>query len=186
MARAFDIITIGGSAGSLQALMQILEALPEPPPVPVIIVVHRLRNAKSDMKRLLLPGYKISEPEDKEPLKQHCIYLAPQNYHLIIEADKSFMLDYSEPVHYSRPSIDVTFNSIAEVYGGRVLGILLSGSNRDGAEGLGNIVAAGGTGIVQDPRTTEFSIMPEAAINRCSGVKIMNIPQIRDMLLNEM
>ncbi|QEH41497.1 chemotaxis protein CheB [Chitinophaga sp. XS-30] len=184
MSRPYDIITIGGSAGSVPVVMQLLEALPARLPVPVVIVLHRLRNVKSDMSKLLLPGRRLSEPEDKELLKENCIYLAPQNYHLILEADKSFMLDYSEPVSFSRPSITITFNSIAEVYGEKALGILLSGSNDDGAEGLCRIIAAGGTGVVLHPQATEFRIMPQSAIDRCSGVKIMTVPQMKDLILN--
>jgi two-component system chemotaxis response regulator CheB len=178
MKDAFDIITIGGSAGSLAVLTGILDALPEKMRMPVVIILHRLKNVESEMGRLLSPDKHIEEPEDKETVRDYHLYLAPQNYHLMIEADKTFMLDYSELVNYSRPSIDMTFSSIAEAYGSRALGILLSGANKDGAAGLCQIMAAGGTGIVQDPQTAAFEAMPRSAIDLCRDVKVLSIDEI--------
>lgn len=185
MNNRFDVIAIGGSAGSLLVLTEILDSLPHQLVPPVVIVLHRLRNVQSEMGRLLSNTRKIVEPEDKEPVKEHCIYLAPQNYHLLIEAERTFMLDYSELVNYSRPSIDMTFSSIAEVYGARALGILLSGANKDGAEGLCQIIAAGGTGVVQDPRTASFEAMPQSAIDMCAGVKSLTIGDIKKLIIGE-
>lgn len=185
MNNSFDVITIGGSAGSLLVLTDILDALPDHRVTPVIIVLHRLRNVQSEMGRLLSTKIRIIEPEDKEPVREHCIYLAPQNYHLMVEADKTFMLDYSELVNYSRPSIDMTFSSIADVYGPRALGILLSGANKDGAAGLCQIMAAGGRGIVQDPRTAAFEAMPQSAIEMCEGVQILTIENIKKIITGE-
>ncbi|TWV96832.1 chemotaxis protein CheB [Chitinophaga pinensis] len=185
MNNRFDVIVIGGSAGSLLVLTEILDALPHQLAPPVVIVLHRLRNVQSEMGRLLSSRRKIVEPEDKEPVREHCIYLAPQNYHLMVEAERTFMLDYSELVNYSRPSIDVTFSSIAEVYGARTLGILLSGANKDGAEGLCQIMAAGGTGLVQDPRTASFDAMPQAAIDMCPGVLPMGVEDIKKFIIGE-
>lgn len=186
MKSSYDIITIGGSAGSLPAVQAIIDALPTPLHVPVVIVLHRLRNVQSEMSRLLSLKKKISEPEDKEKIRAGCMYLAPQNYHLLVEADKTFMLDYSEPVHYSRPSINMTFSSVAEVYGNRAMGILLSGANADGADGLCQIMEAGGLGIVQDPVSAAFSVMPQSAIDRCPGVHVLTIPYMIDMILQEL
>lgn len=185
MNNRFDVIVIGGSAGSLLVLTEILDALPHHFGPPVVIVLHRLRNVQSEMGRLLSTTRKIVEPEDKEPVREHCIYLAPQNYHLLVEADRTFMLDYSELVNYSRPSIDMTFSSIADVYGARTLGILLSGANKDGAEGLCQIIAAGGTGIVQDPQTAAFGAMPQSAIEMCAGVRPMTIADIKKFIIGE-
>jgi two-component system chemotaxis response regulator CheB len=185
MKGAFDIITIGGSAGSLTVLTGILDALPEKMRVPVVIILHRLKNVESEMGRLLSPKKHIGEPEDKEAVRDYHLYLAPQNYHLMIEADKTFMLDYSELVNYSRPSIDMTFSSIAEVYGSRALAILLSGANKDGAEGMCQIMAAGGTGIVQDPQTAAFDVMPQSAIDRCRDAKVLSIDEIIKFIIFE-
>ncbi|SHL88699.1 chemotaxis protein CheB [Chitinophaga sp. CF418] len=185
MKNRFDVITIGGSAGSLLVLTDILDIVPHHLAAPVIIVLHRLRNVQSEMGRLLSSKRRIIEPEDKEPVREHSIYLAPQNYHLMVEAEKTFMLDYSELVNYSRPSIDMTFSSIADVYGARALGILLSGANKDGAAGLCQIIAAGGVGIVQDPQTAAFEAMPQSAIAMCDGVQILSIEDIKKIIIGE-
>lgn len=185
MKGAYDIITIGGSAGSLSVLTGLLDALPDNMSMPVVIVLHRLRNVESEMGRLLSATKDIREPEDKEPVKDHHFYLAPQNYHLMIEADKTFMLDYSELVNYSRPAIDMTFSSVADVYGNRALCILLSGANKDGAVGLCEVIAAGGTGIVQDPDTAAFEVMPQSAIDLCRDVKVLTIEEIIKFIIFE-
>lgn len=176
--RAYDIILVGGSAGSLLPVTTILEQLPDDLDIPVVIVLHRLKNVQSEMDRLLSVKKKIIEPEDKEKIVPGRIYLAPQNYHLITETDRTFMLDYSELVNFSRPSIDVTFNSVALAYESRTLAILLSGANKDGAEGLCNVQEKGGKAVVQDPATAEFDVMPLAAINACTDVSVMNIEEI--------
>lgn len=106
------------------------------------------------------------------------MYLAPQNYHLLVEEDYSFSLDYSEAVNFSRPSIDVTFSNVADVYGEKALGILLSGANKDGARGLCDIIDAGGKGIVQNPDTAEYSAMPSAGIEYNKRVMIMKPEEI--------
>ncbi|MET6997991.1 chemotaxis protein CheB [Chitinophaga defluvii] len=174
----YDIITIGGSAGSIPILIDLLDGMPDYFSQSVIIVLHRLKNVQSEMDRLLSVKQRITEPEDKEMIVQGGIYLAPQNYHLQVEDDHSFSLDYSELVNYSRPSIDVAFSSIAAVYRSRVLGILLSGANKDGAAGLSCIISAGGTGIVQDPQTALYGEMPQSAIEINNNVKVMDVGEI--------
>lgn len=162
-----DAVVIGGSAGSLQVIISILEALPEKFDFTIIVVVHRLKNVVSDMHKIIGGSnnlLRICEPEDKEPVKKGIVYLAPQNYHLQIEEDKTFSLDYSEAINYSRPSIDVTFDCAASVFKKKATGILLSGANDDGAAGLSTIIKKGGSGIVQDPKTAEYPAMPKAAI----------------------
>lgn len=167
----FDIIAIGGSAGSIPVLTRMLEALPEVFSVAVVIVVHRMKNVDSGLARMLSATKKITEPEDKERVKPGCIYLAPQNYHLLVEEDKTFSMDYAEPVHYCRPSIDVTFMSVSSVYKEKTLGFLLSGANRDGAEGLSDIIERGGIGIAQRPDLAEAPAMPEAALKMNTNAK---------------
>ncbi|UYQ94829.1 chemotaxis protein CheB [Chitinophaga horti] len=178
MEAQFNIILIGGSAGSLQPVISILEQLPEDLRIPVVIVLHRLRNVQSEMDRLLSVKKKITEPEDKEKILPGRIYLAPQNYHLMLEADDTFMLDYSELVNFSRPSIDMTFSSAAIAYQHKVMAILLSGANHDGAAGLCEIAAQGGTAIVQDPAEADFDVMPLAAIAMCDRARVMSIEDI--------
>ncbi len=145
---------------------------------PVVLIMHRLKNVSSELNRLLAFGRPIREPEDKERMQPGHVYLAPQNYHLLLEADGTFSLDYSELVHYSRPAIDESFFSIADGYRQRALGILLSGASADGAEGLARIVKSGGIGIVQDPTEAEFRIMPQAAIDVSANINIMTTDEI--------
>lgn len=174
--RKKDMIVVGGSAGSLSSVISVIQSVPLVFPFSIVLVLHRMRNVNSDMARLLgayHKGVKVKEPDDKEEIKPGIIYLAPQNYHLLIEDDRTFSLDYSEPILYSRPSIDVTFQCIAQVYGDACAGILLSGANSDGAEGLACIIANGGTGIAQDPDTADYPAMPQAAIELSKKVQVL-------------
>lgn len=173
----YDIIIIGGSAGSIPVCVSLLKALPINMPIPVVLIIHRMRNIVSELDKLLSRETgikKISEPEDKQAINKGKVYLAPQNYHLLFEEDNSFSLDYSAPVHYSRPSIDVSFESAAEMYGKRVLAILLSGANADGAKGLNYLVEKGADCIVQDPATAQYPAMPNSAIALTSKLNIMD------------
>lgn len=161
------IILIGGSAGSVPLIFNIMSALPARLKIPIIIVLHRHNNVVSEFAALLKAHAKnicIMEPDDKQPLLPANIYLAPQNYHLLIEQDCTFSLDYSELVNYSRPSIDVTFESAAHVFGKGVTGILLSGANGDGSAGMKKILEYGGEAWVQEPVTAEYPTMPQRAI----------------------
>ena len=169
-----EIVAIGGSAGSLSGIIDILKVLPEKFDFTMVVVIHRLRNVSSDMQKVLAGANNIDvhEPEDKEVIKKSVVYLAPQNYHLQREEDKTFSLDYSEPVNFSRPSIDVTFDCIASVYGKTAAAILLSGANEDGAYGISRILKKGGMAIVQDPASAEYAIMPKAAIAKNKKARI--------------
>lgn len=180
----YRILLIGGSAGSMAVLVTLLNHFPSPFPIPVVIIMHRLKNVVSELDKLLSVQQLIREPEDKEQLLPGKIYLAPQNYHLLIEEDATFSLDYSELVNFSRPAIDLSFASAAAVFGRYVMGILLSGANNDGAEGLSRIIGAGGTGIVQDPATAEFDVMPQAAIDANPGVQAMSVEEIIHVINN--
>jgi two-component system chemotaxis response regulator CheB len=174
-------IVIGGSAGSMPVIMQILEAIPHTFSIPVIIVIHRQRNVLSEMTKILAmahPHKTIIEPDDKDAISNCCIYLAPQNYHLLIEKDETFSLDYSEPIQYSRPSIDVTFESAAEVFKKQMVAVLLSGANNDGTLGLQKVLMHGGKAIVQHPDSADFSVMPSSAIKNCRGVEVMKPAEI--------
>lgn len=177
----YDIIVMGGSAGCMVPLISVLKAKPVGFSIPFLIIIHRLKNTKSQLHKIMaresgLPEF--IEPEDKESVKKGHVYLAPQNYHILIEKDHSFSLDYSEPVNYSRPSIDVGFESVSAVYKQRALAILLSGANKDGAMGMKAILANKGTGLVQSPKTAEYPAMPEAAIKLNTGIKILTIEEI--------
>jgi len=184
----FDIITIGGSAGSIGVAITLLKSLPKNFQIPVVLIIHRMKNITSQLNKLLAKelGIKeVVEPEDKEPIRAGIIYLAPQNYHLLVEQDNTFSLDYSEPVNFSRPSIDVSFESIARVYKHKTLAILLSGANKDGAAGLGRVIGQGGTAIVQSPETAEYPAMPKAAIDLNPTILIQSPEQTVHYLLNQ-
>ena len=175
------MIVIGGSAGSLDVIISILQSLPEGFRTPIVLVIHRMKNTSSKLDKMLgkKTGIKlISEPEDKEPIANGHVYLAPQNYHLLAEADHSFSLDYSAPVNFSRPSIDVSIESFAQVYGKRMMAVVLSGANRDGAAGIEKLIAAGGKAIVQSPASAEYPSMPKAAIERNRTVKVCEVDEI--------
>ncbi|TAG32192.1 MAG: chemotaxis protein CheB [Sphingobacteriia bacterium] len=161
------IIMIGGSAGSLPIFMRIVQEMPINSTCAMVLVIHRLKNVQSSMVELLSvlnQKVQLKEPDDKEPIYPGVVYLAPQNYHLLIDPEIRFSLDYSEPVNYSRPSIDLSFESAASVFGKNCMGILLSGANQDGAIGLNKIYQNGGVGIVQDPTASDYSTMPNAAL----------------------
>jgi two-component system, chemotaxis family, protein-glutamate methylesterase/glutaminase len=178
-------VVIGGSAGCVGVIMQMLKALPSTFHIPIIIIIHRQRNVVSEMAKILSvahPSKKITEPEDKEPIKNSCIYLAPQNYHLLIERNHTFSLDYSELVQFSRPSIDVTFESAAQIYKSNLVAILLSGANNDGTAGLQKVIKCKGTAIVQSPDTADYKAMPENAIANCKGVHILQPAEISSFL----
>jgi two-component system chemotaxis response regulator CheB len=161
------ILVIGGSAGSLEVLLRILRVLKGGFKFPFVVILHRGSPADSVLAELLTfkTRIPIREIEDKEPIQNGVIYLAPSNYHVLIETENEFSLDYSEKVNYSRPSIDVTFMSAADVFGKSTVGILLSGANDDGTNGLKAIAAAGGTTVVQDPKSAKVSMMPQNAID---------------------
>jgi len=163
---ACEFLLIGGSAGSLEVLFRLLPLLRADLAVPVALVLHRRNSGDSSLSELL--GSKTVNPthevEDKEPITPGTIYLAPADYHLLIEHDRTFSLDYSEKINFSRPSIDVTFESAAEVYGPGLVAILLSGANEDGTSGLIAVKNAGGLAIMQNPDTAQMPFMPHYAL----------------------
>lgn len=181
----YDIILIGGSAGSIPVCISLLKALKKDHTAPVALIIHRMRNVVSELDKLLTKETgikKITEPEDKQAIAAGKVYLAPQNYHLLFEEDGCFSLDYSDAVHYSRPSIDVSFESAATLYGNKVLAILLSGANADGAKGLSMLAALGAECWVQDPSLAEYPAMPAAAIAISEKIKILSEDEMKKRL----
>lgn len=160
------IILIGGSAGSLQVLLRTLPQLPSALLLPVVVVLHRRASSNSSLESVLQAhsSLPVKEAEDKEEIMAGKIYVAPSDYHLLIERNKTFTLDFSEKVNFSRPSIDVTFESAADIFGYRTIGILLSGANADGASGIRMINKRGGLTAVQDPGTSASPYMPQKAL----------------------
>jgi two-component system chemotaxis response regulator CheB len=180
-----DAVVIGASAGAVQALSRILPALPADYPIPVLVVVH-IPADRSDLLASLFQAkcrLAVKEAEDKEPIVPGLIYFGPSDYHLLVEADRSVSLSADEPVLYSRPSIDVLFESAADAYGSGLVGIILSGANEDGAEGLRAVAAAGGGALVENPAEAFASAMPEAALARCATAQSMSLDAIAAYLV---
>jgi two-component system chemotaxis response regulator CheB len=163
-----ELIVIGGSAGAFDAVLALIPALPDELALPIVLVLHQQPHQKSLVPALLAPVTRrtVREVEDKDPLAAGTIHIAPPNYHLLVERDRTLALSVDEPVRFSRPSIDVTFESAAVALGGRVLGVMLSGANDDGARGLRRIVESGGLAIIQDPATVPYAAMPRAALDQ--------------------
>ncbi len=177
-------LVIGGSAGSLDVLIKVLPAISLDIRFPIIIVLHRKQGTDSLLTDLLgsKTRLKVKEVEEKEKILPKTIYLAPSDYHLLIEKDFTFSLDYSEKVNYSRPSIDVTFQSAAEVYTDKLTCILLSGSNADGVNGLITVADCGGEITVQDPNSAQVEYMPAQAILLANVKHILAIEEMANYI----
>jgi two-component system chemotaxis response regulator CheB len=173
-------VVIGASAGALDALSALLPNLPRDYPLPVMVVVHLPPDKKSMLAELFRPrcAMQVREVEDKEPLQPGTIYFAPPDYHLLVESKKQLSLSGEELVLYSRPSIDVLFESAADVYGTGLIGIILTGANEDGARGLKAVVDTGGVGLVQHPNLAYASAMPQAALEQCPAAQVMRLDEI--------
>ncbi len=181
---SLQAVVIGASAGGVQALSQVLPALPVGFPAPILVVIHvppRRDNALVDLfaGKCRIP---VKEAEDKEPLEPGTIYFAPPDYHLLVETGGTLALSSDEPVNHSRPAIDVLFQSAADAFGTGLAGIVLTGANSDGAEGLRAVCAAGGQGIVQDPASAEVATMPRAALAACPGAQTVRLEDIQQAL----
>jgi two-component system, chemotaxis family, protein-glutamate methylesterase/glutaminase len=162
----YKAIMIGGSAGSFQVVANILSAIPKDIDIPVFLCLHRLKHVRSGFVEALSlkSNIPIVEPFDKETIKAGRAYLAPANYHMFIELGNRLALSTEEPVNHSRPSIDLTFITAAQAYRNKLIGLILSGANRDGAYGLKKVAELGGLTIVQDPKDCEVKTMTEAAL----------------------
>jgi len=174
------IVVIGGSAGSLHVILHILAHLRADLQVPIVIILHRKNDSDSSLSQLMAfrTDLPVKEADDKEAILPGNVYLAPADYHLLIETDNNFSLDDSEKINFSRPSIDVTFQTAAEAYGEGVTGILLSGANADGVEGLSIIKSLKGTIVVQNPSTAQVPYMPQQAIDAMPIDHILTIEEI--------
>lgn len=184
-AQRAEAVVIGVSAGAVQALSRILPALPDGYPIPVLVVVH----VPADRTDLMAPLFQakcrlaVKEAEDKEPIRAGSVYFGPSDYHMLVEADRTLSLSADEPVHFSRPSIDVLFQSAAEAYGAGLVGVILTGANEDGADGLAAIAAVQGVTLVEDPSAAFATAMPSAALERCAGAQVMSLDAIADYLV---
>lgn len=180
----YEAAVIGVSAGGMHALKTIIPALPAGFPLPIAIVQHLCAQSDTFLAEHLnrLSAVTVKEAEDKETLRPGTAYLAPAGYHLLIEPNKSFSLSVDDKVNFSRPSIDLLFESAADAFGERLIGIVLTGANADGAEGLKAIKHHGGLAIVQDPKTAETPYMPQAALNAAPIDYILNLESIASLL----
>ena len=185
MSGNYEAVVIGGSWGGMNAAVEILKQLPAAFPLPVVLVLHRMRGVNSELPALIRKKtyVEVKEADEKEKMQKSIVYVAPADYHLLIEQDKTFSLDVSEAILYSRPSIDVTFESAAQVFGNRLVGIVLSGASKDGTQGLHTIAKAGGTAIVQDPSEAEADTMPQSAMDVVKQARIMKLEEIASFLL---
>jgi two-component system chemotaxis response regulator CheB len=180
---AYEIVVIGTSWGGLAALRELIGGLPPGFAVPVVIVQHRPKQSDNLLTNLLQERTPlcVCEVEDKAPIKQGYVYLAPADYHLLVERG-FFSLSTDEPVRYSRPSIDVTFVSAADTYTDRSAGVVLTGANADGSRGLKRIVQRGGLALVQRPETAESPAMPLAALASVPEARALTIGEIATIL----
>jgi len=180
----YDLLVVGGSNGGMEAFIKILEGLDDGFQLPIAFVLHQQRGSKS-LLPAILGGHtqiRVSEPVDKEIIQPGNIYIAPPDYHLLIEPDKTFSYSYSEPLNYSRPSIDILFETAAEAFGNKVAGLLLTGANSDGSAGLKSITNKGGLAIVQDPETARSPEMPLSAISLGINQNILDLHAISQFL----
>jgi two-component system chemotaxis response regulator CheB len=183
-ARPQVAVVIGASAGAIQALSHILPVLPPTFGAPILVVIH-VPAGRSELVPVFQARCQIAvkEAEDKEPIEPGSVYFAPPAYHLLVEADGRIALSVDEPVNYSRPSIDVLFESAADAYGTGLTAIVLTGANEDGAQGLAAVVREGGHAIVQDPAEAFASTMPSAALARCTAARALSLDAIASLLL---
>jgi len=178
-----EAIVIGGSAGGLQALGQILPALPVNCP-PVAVVQHLPANVDTPWAQRFknITHLTVKEAEEKEPLKRGHVYMAPSGYHLLVEFDHTFSLSYDERVNFSRPSIDILFETAAQAFCSKLVGVILTGASHDGAAGLAAVKAFGGRTIIQDPLTAEVDIMPLSALNVSDPDHVLPLAEIGSFL----
>jgi two-component system chemotaxis response regulator CheB len=181
----FEAVVIGSSAGGIKALSAVLAALPSEFPLPIIIVQHLHPNSDSYLARILEAkcGLKVKQADEKETVADGVVYLAPPNYHLLIEEDRSFSLSIEGPVNFARPSVEVLFETAVYAYRDKLIGIILTGANNDGSLGVKKIKQIGGYVIVQEPTTAEADAMPRAAIAATNVDKILPLEQIGPYLL---
>jgi two-component system chemotaxis response regulator CheB len=180
---AYELVVIGCSWGGLHALEVVLAGLPSSFDIPIAIVQHRRADSDDTLAKLLqrYSTMPVTEVEDKEPISRGHVYVAPPDYHLLVDGS-SFALSTDEPVAFSRPSIDLLFESAADALGPYVIGVLLTGANRDGAHGLSCIKGVGGLTIVQDPATAECRTMPDAGIEEGRPDRVLPLAGIGPFL----
>jgi two-component system chemotaxis response regulator CheB len=184
--KKYSAIVIGTSAGGLNALSSLLSQLPEDYSIPVVVVQHRSKDQRELLEEVLQHkcGIRIKQADEKEPVQGGTVYIAPPDYHLLVEEDRTFSLSCDERVLFSRPAIDVLFESAAAVYKEELVGIILTGANGDGAAGIATIKKYGGLTIAQDPKEAQFQAMPKASIDTKKVKHIWPLSEIGAFLVN--
>jgi two-component system chemotaxis response regulator CheB len=179
-----DVVLIGASAGGVSAVSGLLRALPASFDLPMCVVLHIPADRPSHLAEAFGARSRVAvkEAEDKAPLAGGTVVVAAPDYHLLVEADRTCALSIDPHVHYSRPSIDVLFESAVDAYGPRALAMLLTGANEDGARGLAALAEAGAITVVQDPEEAEMPVMPEAALARCTPTFVLPLAEIVGLL----
>lgn len=182
--KTYEAIVMGVSAGGLAALTAILPRLSENLGIPLLIVQHLSPDSDDFLANHFdnLCSIKVKEAEDKEPIKNNRVYFAPANYHLLVEQDRSLALSTTERVQFSRPAIDILFETAAEAYLDKLVGIILTGANSDGTQGIRRIKELKGLALAQSPETAEADVMPRSAINSAGVDKILNLEDIAPFL----
>jgi two-component system chemotaxis response regulator CheB len=182
--RRIEAIVIGASAGGIEALSALLPALPIGLRAAVFIVLHLPRERPSLLVEVFTPrcALPVREAQDKEPVEAGTVYFAPPDYHLLLDDGPQLALSADEPVHFSRPSIDVLFESAADVYADRLLGIILTGASEDGASGLEAVHRAGGATVVQQPESAQAPLMVQSALRRSPVDRVLTLDEIAGLL----
>ncbi len=179
-----ELVVIGGSAGAIEVLGRMLAPLRAGLRPAVAIVIHLPPEGPSVLHEIFAgpgsPPMKLAE--DKEPITPGTVYFATPDYHLLVESGRTFALSQDERVHYSRPAVDVLFETAAEAYGPNLMGIILSGANSDGAEGLRAVKDAGGTTVVQALESAEMIAMPAAALDAVPGSIEADLPALEELM----
>lgn len=180
------LVAIGASSGGLEAMITILQHLPISYCLPTVLVLHQRGNRESGVPPMLAryTHLEVVEPDDKLPIQSNFLYVAPPNYHLLIEPEKCFGLSLDAPVNYSRPSIDLLFESAASVYGASMVACVLSGANQDGTEGAKIVKRRGGRVFVQSPESASMPMMPQAVINAMTVDAVLAPSAIAQQLLS--
>lgn len=183
LTRNVDAVVIGASAGGVELLSVLLSVIPSDCRISFFVVMHIPRERPSLLPQLFASrcALPVREAEDKEPVQPGTVYFAPPDYHMLIDRGPALALSGDEPVHFSRPSIDVLFDSAADLYGERLMGIILTGANQDGAAGLAAVARAGGRTIVQDPSSAAVAYLPEAALREGPVDAVLSIEQLQEL-----
>lgn len=181
---SYKAVVIGGSAGSFQGITKILSQLPKTFPLPIIMCLHRLKHVRNGFVEALSikSVFPVTEPNDKEQIKKGGVYLAPSNYHMSVELGNYFAMSTEEMINNSRPAIDITLGTAAFVFRDKLIGILLSGANRDGGLGMKHIHDKGGLTIVQEPTECMIDTMPKAALSLTKIDHVLKVDEIVSLM----